>query len=104
MSHASHDVFSRHGLKWCRGRRRVLRLVPDATYPNMWRVVYPDGELGDLKSLTWARHEGSLILAVVGGGPLYRKAGRFPLYDPEDLDSWASARLGSKRRSTSDPV
>jgi len=43
-------------------------------------------------------------LAVIGGGPLYRKAGRFPLYDPDDLDAWASARLGPKRRSTSDPV
>jgi hypothetical protein len=65
-----HDVFSRRDLKWRRegtddvlycGRRRVLRLVPDATYPNMWRVAYPDGELGDLKNLTWARHEGARV-------------------------------------------
>ena len=40
-------------------------------------------------------------LAVVGGGPVYRKAGRFPLYTPEDLDSWAEARIGAPRRSTS---
>ena len=62
-----HDVFSRRDLKWRRegtddvlycGRRRLLRLVPDATYPGMWRVAYPDGELGDRKNLTWARHEG----------------------------------------------
>jgi hypothetical protein len=65
-----HDVFSRRDLKWRRegtddvvycGRRRLLRLVPDATYPNMWRVLYPDGELGDLKNLTWARHEGARV-------------------------------------------
>jgi hypothetical protein len=40
-------------------------------------------------------------LAVVGGGPIYRKAGRFPLYTPEDLDSWAEGRIGEPRRSTS---
>jgi hypothetical protein len=65
-----HDVFSRRDLKWRRegaddvlytGKRRLLRLLPDATYPNMWRVVYPDGELGDLKNLTWARHEGARV-------------------------------------------
>jgi|SRR5215831_10014807 len=41
-------------------------------------------------------------LAVVGGGPLFRKAGRFPLYEIDDLDAWARLKLGPKRRSTSD--
>jgi hypothetical protein len=41
-------------------------------------------------------------LAVVGGGPLFRKAGRFPLYEIADLDTWANLKLGPKRRSTSD--
>lgn len=40
-------------------------------------------------------------LAVVGGGPIYRKAGRFPLYTQDDLDCWAESRLGAPRRSTS---
>jgi hypothetical protein len=40
-------------------------------------------------------------LAVVGGGPIYRKAGRFPLYTADDLDTWAVSRLGQPRRSTS---
>lgn len=40
-------------------------------------------------------------LAVVGGGPIYRKAGRFPLYSPKDLDQWAESRIGAPRRSTS---
>ena len=65
-----HDAFSRRDLVWRRegtddvvycGRRRVLRLVPDATYPGMWRVAYPDGDLGDRKNLTWARHEGARV-------------------------------------------
>jgi hypothetical protein len=41
-------------------------------------------------------------LAVIGGGPTYRKAGRFPLYEPSDLDEWAQSRLGPKIRSTSE--
>lgn len=41
-------------------------------------------------------------LAVVGGGPVFRKAGRTPLYLPTDLDAWANARIGAPRRSTAD--
>jgi hypothetical protein len=41
-------------------------------------------------------------LAVVGGGPPYRKAGRTPLYTAEDLDLWAVSRIGGPQRSTAD--
>ena len=41
-------------------------------------------------------------LAVVGGGPAYRKAGKFPLYEPDDLDEWALAKLSPKVRSSSE--
>jgi hypothetical protein len=41
-------------------------------------------------------------LACLGGGPVYRLAGRFPVYAVEDLDVWALARLSAPRRSTSD--
>jgi hypothetical protein len=40
-------------------------------------------------------------LAVVGGGPVFRKAGRYPVYLEADLDAWAEARIGAPRRSTS---
>jgi hypothetical protein len=40
--------------------------------------------------------------AVVGGGPAFKKFGRFPLYDVVDLDNWANARLGPLQRSTCD--
>ena len=40
-------------------------------------------------------------LAVTGGGPIFRKAGRFPIYDPAELDVWAQSRIGEPRRSTS---
>jgi hypothetical protein len=40
-------------------------------------------------------------LAVTGGGPVYRKAGRTPIYAPPELDQWAEGRIGEARRSTS---
>ena len=43
-------------------------------------------------------------LAVTGGGPIYRKAGKTPIYAPDDLDAWAQSRIGEPRRSSSVPV
>jgi hypothetical protein len=40
--------------------------------------------------------------AVIGGGPIYSKFGRYPVYTAEDLDAWAQARIGQPVRSTSD--
>ena len=33
-------------------------------------------------------------LAVVGGGPKFYKAGRWPIYSKDELDKWAIERLG----------
>lgn len=41
-------------------------------------------------------------LAVVGGGPLFRKAGRFPVYSSNDLDDWAKSRFTRRVASTSE--
>ena len=41
-------------------------------------------------------------LAVIGGGPIFRRAGRIPLYSPNDLDCWAESLLSAPMRSTSD--
>ena len=41
-------------------------------------------------------------LAVIGGGPVFRKAGRYPIYEPSELDRWAEARIGPCQRSTSE--
>jgi len=40
--------------------------------------------------------------ACEGGGPPFRKAGRFPVYSRADLDAWARQRLGRLVRSTSE--
>ena len=41
-------------------------------------------------------------LATTGGGPAFRKASRFPLYDRADLDDWARNRIGQRVRSTAE--
>ncbi len=41
-------------------------------------------------------------LACLGGGPVFRKNGRIPLYAVEDLEVWALAKIGNPMRSTSD--
>jgi hypothetical protein len=43
-------------------------------------------------------------LAVMGGGPPFRKAGRVPLYAPLDLDAWAASITSAPMRSTSEVV
>jgi hypothetical protein len=41
-------------------------------------------------------------LAVIGGGPVFRRAGRVPLYSTDDLDNWVASKLSAPMRSTSD--
>lgn len=41
-------------------------------------------------------------LAVEGGGAPFKKFGRFPYYEPDELDRWVISRLTDSRRSTSD--
>jgi len=41
-------------------------------------------------------------IATRGGGPPFRKFGRYPLYPLQDALSWARARLGPIVRSTSE--
>ena len=36
-------------------RDRRPRVVPDSTYPNMYRVRWPDGSVSDMVNLTRAR-------------------------------------------------
>lgn len=42
--------------------------------------------------------------ACIGNGPVFRKAGKFPIYARADLDAWANRRLGKLVHSTSELV
>ena len=41
-------------------------------------------------------------LAVIGGGPIFRRIGRVPLYAAEDLDKWVASKLSPPMHSTSE--
>ena len=41
-------------------------------------------------------------LAVIGGGPIFRRVNRVPLYSTDDLDEWVASKLSGPMRSTSD--
>lgn len=41
-------------------------------------------------------------LACVGGGPKFRKFGRFPVYTIEDLETWVQSRMSVPVSSTSE--
>lgn len=40
--------------------------------------------------------------ATLGGGPKFRKAGRYPVYDIPDLDEWAKNCFSAHVSSTSE--
>jgi hypothetical protein len=39
--------------------------------------------------------------AVLGGGPVFRRVGRIPIYSRDDLDTWARSRISEPVNSTS---
>jgi hypothetical protein len=41
-------------------------------------------------------------LASVGGGPIFHRAGKCPLYLEDDLDAWARSRISGPLRKASD--
>lgn len=45
------------GLKVCKmtNAKALTRIVPDKTYPGMWRIVRPDGSLSDMLNKTRAK-------------------------------------------------
>jgi len=70
-------------------RQRMLRRAEAAEYVReSWG--YP------LAARTLAK------LACIGGGPPFRRATRFPLYEVRHLDEWVRAKLTRTVRSTSE--
>jgi hypothetical protein len=58
------------GLKSCTmtNTKALAHIVPDKTFPGMWRVVRPDGSLSDMvnktraKDVAWSRAENAVYL------------------------------------------
>jgi hypothetical protein len=57
------------GTRVFKGAKLMSEIVPDQTYPGMWRVVLPDGTLSDMYNITWAKEH-----AVMEATRAYRKA------------------------------
>lgn len=51
--------YRRHQLKWIGNRvtyggNTLSEIIPDAQWPQMWRVKYPDGRVSDMVNLSRA--------------------------------------------------
>lgn len=70
---------------------------------DVWRVRANAAHVADLLE-RWGIERSPATLAkyvVLGGGPKFHKAGRWPLYDPDELDRWAAELIGRPLASTS---
>jgi hypothetical protein len=65
MSHIYHNgdlVWDGDDLRRAHGSRKpLLRIVPDAVYPGMWRVEHPDGSLSVMVTRRRAKEAGRSI-------------------------------------------
>lgn len=73
------------------GRPRLLRREDAARYVrDTWSIPCTRNWLAKL--------------AVTGEGPTFVRVGRFPLYAPDDLDTWVKDRMSAPMTSTSKAV
>jgi hypothetical protein len=71
------------------GEEHLLSRAEASDYlRGVWKIPHSIGTLAKL--------------AVVGGGPEFRKAGRIPLYPQDGLDAYARTKLTRRVRSTSE--
>ena len=69
-------------------------MTPDQHVEDRWRREIDRKRLFSYSFLAAVGGTTLAKLACVGGGPCFRKAGRWPLYSPADLDAWARDLLG----------
>jgi hypothetical protein len=68
MTAGNHDLIWR-GDDLCAGSRRLVSIVPDKTWPSMWRVRQGD-KLSDMTNITRARDAARAVaLAILNGAP-----------------------------------
>jgi hypothetical protein len=97
-------IFSRVDLNWRRDgeawvvryrNRALLHVVPDATYPAMWRIRHLDGRLSGIVNLSRAKDAAiSLALGILNGDK--RRAVASPMRESE-----SAATPGALRTRTS---
>ncbi len=81
----------------------AARAVPGSARPSRPLLRRPGASRYLLEAWGLQRAPATLAkLAVTGGGPSFHKAGRWPLYDPDELDAWARGLIGGPLASTSD--
>ncbi len=70
-------------LLYGRARRPLATVVPDTQWPDMWRIVLPDGQLSDMVNLTRAK-DAAAAIAERGPPGRYRKLLRWEIVCIED--------------------
>lgn len=55
-------------------RSPLVQIVPDGTYPAMWRMSWPDGQLSDMANLSRIK---DAAVAICERGPPARNRRRF---------------------------
>jgi hypothetical protein len=56
----------RRVLHYGTSRTPLASIVPDSTYPNMWRIVWPDGQTSDIANLDRCKEA---AIAICERGP-----------------------------------
>jgi hypothetical protein len=70
------EATERHGyaLHYGNARAPLVRVVPDDIYPNMWRMIWPDGQVSDMTNLSRAKDAAA---EICDRGPPRRDRRRF---------------------------
>jgi len=81
----------RHGLHYGQSRVALVWVEPDSVYPNMWRIVWPDGRVSDMVNLARAK---DAAMTLAERGPPARNPQRFHWrLDRSDSPSGARPRV-----------
>ena len=58
-------------LQYGSGTRSLATVIPDAQWPGMWRIAWPDGRISDMANLSRAK---DAAMAIAERGPPRRDA------------------------------
>jgi hypothetical protein len=78
----------RHSLHYASAKHPLAEIIPDANWPGMWRVRWPDGSLSDMANLTRAK-DAAFVIAQKGP----------PARDGQRLH-WQTAPIGEPLRAS----